>query len=168
MTNFDRAFKMIVGEEGVYSNDPEDNGNWTGGKKGYGLLKGTKYGISAKTYPRLDIENLSLDQAKEIAKNDYWDKIKGDQLPFTWGLLMFDSAYNQGPTTAIRLAQDACGVLVDGVLGPRTLAALQSGDDRRPARFMALRALRYLKDPTWQHHGYGWYTRLFAMALSAH
>lgn len=167
MTNFDWAFKQVVGEEGTYSDDPEDNGNWTGGQKGKGILKGTKYGVSAKAYPNLDIKNLTLDQAKKIAREEYWDKIRGDELPKLWSLIMFDCAYNQGWPIAIRLAQDACGVTVDGVFGQRTMNAIHSGDDRRPARFMALRALRYLKDPTWSHHGYGWYTRLFVMAFEA-
>jgi hypothetical protein len=44
---FDRAFEETIGLEGGFSRNPDDNGNWTGGRRGLGELKGTKYGISA-------------------------------------------------------------------------------------------------------------------------
>lgn len=47
MITFEEAFDRLIGHEGGYSDDPTDNGNWTGGKRGAGLLKGTKYGIGA-------------------------------------------------------------------------------------------------------------------------
>ena len=55
MADFDKAFDIIVGVEGGFSLDPNDPGNWTGGKRGVGELKGTRWGISAKSYPHLDI-----------------------------------------------------------------------------------------------------------------
>jgi hypothetical protein len=55
---FDRTFEQTIGLEGGFSRDADDNGSWTGGRKGLGDLKGTKYGISAAQYPSLDIEHL--------------------------------------------------------------------------------------------------------------
>lgn len=43
-----------------YSNDPNDRGNWTGHNVGVGILKGTKYGIAAHAYPRLDIKKSNV------------------------------------------------------------------------------------------------------------
>lgn len=165
---FDRCFRAIVNSEGVFDDDPQDSGNWTGGQIGLGQLEGTKYGISAAAYPNLGIRGLSLEDARAIYLRDYWTRIRADEYPnFTWQLLMFDCAVNQGVPSAIILLQDAVGVTVDGKLGPRTLTAMRSGDDRRPARFMALRALRYQKHPKFARFGYGWFTRLFATALEA-
>ena len=65
---FDQAFERLIGHEGNFTNDKDDRGNWTTGIIGKGQLKGTKYGISAMTYPQLDIKNLTLDQAKQIYK----------------------------------------------------------------------------------------------------
>jgi len=50
---------------------PEDDSNCAGSKQGRGELKGTKYGIAAKSYPHLDIKNLTLDQAKAIYMQDF-------------------------------------------------------------------------------------------------
>lgn len=62
----------------------------------------TKFGISQRSYPDLDIASITLDQAKALYKRDYWDVINGHQ--FSKGLaLLLDCAINQGPTTAIKL-----------------------------------------------------------------
>ena len=77
---FDRAFEETISLEGGFSRDPDDNGNWTGGRKGLGELKGTKYGISAAQYPSLDIENLTPHGAKEIYRRDYWNPLRLDSI----------------------------------------------------------------------------------------
>lgn len=66
MYNFKKAFELTVGHEGGYGNDKRDRGNWTTGVIGEGELKGTKYGVSAMSYPDYDIENLTLEQAEKI------------------------------------------------------------------------------------------------------
>ena len=58
--DFKQAFDLLIGHEGGYTNNPNDPGNWTGGKVNSGTLRGTKYGISAASYPTLDIKNLGL------------------------------------------------------------------------------------------------------------
>jgi lysozyme family protein len=58
--DFLRAFELLVGHEGGFTDDPRDTGSWTGGNAGAGQLKGRKYGISAASYPNLDIKNLQL------------------------------------------------------------------------------------------------------------
>ena len=72
--DFLKAFELLIGHEGAYGNDPADPGNWTGGARGRGKLKGTKYGISAASYPTLDIANLTLGQVEDIYERDYWAK----------------------------------------------------------------------------------------------
>lgn len=85
----------------------------------------TKYGVSQKAYPDLDIRNLSFNDAAEIFKTDYWDLVKGDQLPSPLNIYVADAAYNMGPGTAIKILQKALGnVSVDGRWGPRTQAAV--------------------------------------------
>jgi lysozyme family protein len=156
VTAFNRAFRIVVGEEGGYVNDPRDPGGET------------KYGISKRAYPDEDIRNLTLDRARELYRRDYWDRVRGDELPYRWALLVFDAAVNQGVEPAVRMMQDALGVMVDGRIGPRTLAAAQSDDDRRPARFLALRVFRYQRTANFDRFGYGWITRCFVIALEAH
>ena len=63
--NFDKAFELLIGHEGGYTTNPKDAGNWTGGKQGVGVNKGTKYGIAANSYPSLDIKNLTQIKPKQ-------------------------------------------------------------------------------------------------------
>ena len=63
---FNLMFDKLIGAEGGFQNDPKDRGNWTSGIIGKGECKGTKYGVSAMAYPDLDIENLTIEQAKKI------------------------------------------------------------------------------------------------------
>lgn len=122
--NFDKAFDLLIGHEGGFTNLRTDPGNWTGGKVGSGTLKGTKYGIAANSYPNLDIKNITLQQAKQIYKRDYWDKVKGDQLPPELAFHVFDMAVNGGISRGIKLLQKTVGTTEDGLIGPATLAAV--------------------------------------------
>jgi lysozyme family protein len=166
MSNFDRALALVVGVEGDFSNDPTDPGNWTGGKCGVGVLKGTKRGISAAQYPNLDIENLTDEQIGSIYEADYWNACQCDALPWPLALLVFDCAVNQGQPTARVTLQHALGVAADGVIGPATLTAAQHSSVYHAARFMALRGLRYTQSSLFTRDGEGWFVRLFTVALS--
>jgi lysozyme family protein len=157
MSAFDDSFAELLGEEGGLSLDPKDPGNWTGGKVGVGTLVGSKYGISAASYPTLDIPNLTLQQAKDIAKRDYWDAVRGDDLPPSVGHALFDCAYNQGVGTAVKLFQKALGVTPDGVFGPGTMAAFRAVPLKTFARaFTIARIVRYSMGPGWMSDAKGW------------
>lgn len=152
---FTDAFAYVVGEEGKLSMDPQDPGNWANG-----VLKGTKYGISAASYPLLDIANLSLSDAQAIYRRDFWNKIGGDSLPYGNALCLFDFAVNAGRGEATRCAQRALGLGVDGILGPKTMAALQ---DTPPQVFAPLftsaRIAAYHLMAGFEHDGDGWVAR---------
>lgn len=167
MSDFDRAFPIIVGIEAGYTTDPQDPGNWTGGKPNVGELKGTKYGISAAAYPNIDIANLTVDGAKALYKADYWDAVEGDYLPWPLSCLVFDCAVNQGQGTAKQLLQAALSVAVDGSIGPATLKAATASTPWHDAHFMNLRRVKYMQAPNWAHDGDGWMHRLFEVALQA-
>lgn len=160
MSAFDDAFTYVVGEEGGLSMNPKDRGNWTSGIVGQGSLKGTKYGISAMAYPNEDIANLTLDRAKVLYKQDYWDKVSGDDLPPGIGLGVFDAAVNQGIGEAAILLQKAAGVTADGVIGRGTIAAANAADPKRLAHdFTTLRIVRYTNTNGWLDNGRGWVGR---------
>ena len=126
--NFDKAFELLIGHEGGFTQNPKDAGNWTSGKVGVGVNKGTKYGIASNSYPDLDIKNLTLDHAKLIYKRDYWNKIKGDELPIGLAFHVFDMAVNSGVSRGIKLLQKTIGTTEDGIIGAKTLAAVKSMD----------------------------------------
>ena len=87
--DFDKALKFILKWEGGYSNDPRDPGGET------------KFGISKRSYPELDISKLTLEQAKEIYYQNYWLKAGCDELPFPFNIVVFDTAVNMGRRRAI-------------------------------------------------------------------
>lgn len=149
--NFDQAFPLLVNIEGGYVNDPNDPGGET------------KYGISKRSYPQLDIKNLTLDQAKQIYLKDYWGIVGCDAVPDILKYDLFDMSVNQGQETAIKCLQHAVGETEDGILGPHTLQAVQSTPSYRLLfRFDAARLVHYAEalDASWLEFGRGWIRRV--------
>ena len=148
MGDFHRCISLILGEEGGIANHRKDPG---------GL---TNYGISQRSDPTLNIAALTLDDAKAIYRRDYWNPIRGDELPSGLDLTLFDSAINQGPDTATLLLQHALQIKADGRLGPITLAASIQAMPNLLDAFDAERALRYEFNRNEEVFGRGWYRRL--------
>lgn len=155
MTYFERAIDVVLAEEGGYVNDPRDPGGET------------KFGISKRQYPDIDIAALSVSAAKDIYRRDYWDVCKCDDLPWPMCLFVFDSAVNQGVGAAVRMLQRAINVPQDGILGLRTMAAAAKARPWHVARFMAFRAMRYQSTRNFDRFGEGWLIRLFRVAMEA-
>lgn len=167
---FDACFAAMIGNEGGFSLEESDPGNWTGGRVGAGRLLGTRWGISAAAYPTLDIAALTLDDARAIYLQRYWGA--GDHLPAPLALLWFDAAVNLGVAGAARLLQLAVGAEQDGLLGPATLAAVARqvaaiGPDAMCAEFLARRVLLMAALPTWRTFGLGWARRLCRLPWQA-
>lgn len=154
--SFDKAFPIIIAAEGGYVNDKRDPGGET------------KFGISKRAYPDLDIKALTLNDAKSIYRKDYWQAAGCDLMPWPMSLCVFDAAVNQGLFTAVALAQKAMNLPDDGVIGPRTKKAFQECSEENISDFMALRACRYANTKNFEIYGRGWMKRLFHVILSAH
>lgn len=164
--DFDTAFEKLIGHEGGFQNDTHDRANWTTGKIGIGTLKGTKYGISAMSYPSEDIVNLTLDRAKFLYKRDFWGPVGCDLVPDEVKFDLFDTAVHTSapgrPVTAIKMLQRALGVTDDGVLGSRTALAISNIHPLRlVARFNGER-LDYTNNNREQfaRFGVGWTQRI--------
>lgn len=158
---FDQAFERLIGHEGGYSIDSKDPGNWTGGKVGVGILKGTKYGIAANTYPNLDIKNLTLAQAKQIYKKDWWDKLGADHLHSAIVFQLWDFAINAGKKRAVMELQQAVNIKADGIIGPKTIAAVQNENLNDVLLTLTAERLRfYTSLGTWPTYGKGWTNRV--------
>jgi lysozyme family protein len=173
--DFLRCFGLLIGHEGGYSNDSADAGNWTGGKTEVGELKGTKYGISAASYPDLDIRALTLTDAQNIYEHDYWEKAACPDLPPRLAFAVFDAAVNNGPGRAVRWLQGAVGAGQDGVYGPATKAAIEHAvrvdpDDLALAQEVHAQRIYFMANlDAWKTYGLGWARRLAAVpAQGAH
>lgn len=159
--NFDKAFELLIGHEGGYTTLRSDPGNWTGGKVGVGVLKGTKYGIAANSYPNEDIKNLTLARAKQIYKRDYWDKVWGDRLPASLAFHVFDMAVNSGISRGVKLLQKTVGSAQDGIMGPATLRAAQAMDVNAAIMLYSANRLKfYTSLSTFGTFGKGWTNRV--------
>lgn len=124
MTRFDDAVAWVLARETVFQKGHYGDYDYvisTNIKEDRGGL--TKYGIDQRSHPNIDIEALTLQQAKEIYKKEYWLPGKCDRLPWPLSLVHFDGCVNVGIGQAARFLQRAIGVRDDGVIGPKTLAA---------------------------------------------
>ncbi len=130
----------------------------------------TKYGVSQKSYPDVDIRNLTYEDAVDIFKEDYWYPARADQLPSPLNLYVVDMAYNAGPRTSIKLLQRALGsVSVDGRWGPRTQAAVARYDvDALCVLFNTERVRSYMGMRNYDKYGRGWLNRVFRLIDRAH
>ena len=85
----------------------------------------TKYGISSRYHPDVDIANLTLEEAIRIYSRDYWTVLNCDAIRLVrarWKL--FDMGVNLGTATAAILTQKILGVPIDGIVGMVTVGAL--------------------------------------------
>lgn len=144
--NFDDAFTRLLGNEGGLVDNPNDPG---------GL---TNWGISQRSYPHVDIRNLTQDEAKALYFRDFWNPI-GDADPAI-KFQVFDFAVNSGIQTAIRKLQAAIGVADDGHWGPMSAAKLASMDKNDVLmRFIGQRLRFWTALSTWPTFGKGWANR---------
>ena len=86
---FNKIISFVLEEEGGYVNNPNDAGGET------------KFGISKRSYPNVDIKNLTKEQAIEIYRKDYW-KEEWEALGFPMAACMLDTSINMGPGRAKR------------------------------------------------------------------
>ena len=147
--DFDTAFDRLMGSEGGYVNNPNDPGGET------------QWGIAKRSYPNVDIANLTKDGAKEIYRRDFWDSL-GDT-PASIKFQVFDFAVNSGIQTAIRKLQAAIGVADDGHWGDVSAAKLASLNPSAVLmRFVAQRIRFWTSLSTWPTFGKGWANRAAA------
>lgn len=153
--HYKKIIAKVIEREGgaTITNDSDDPG---------GL---TKYGISKRANPDVDIENLTLDQAIDIYKERYWDSSKAEQLPDELAECYFDMVVNAGRRRAVKILQEACNhkgynLVVDGMIGPNTIMACKGLDAER---FRAFRVKYYVelvnRKPTLMKYYFGWFRR---------
>jgi len=128
---FERAVARLLGDEGGYVDNPADPGGET------------KFGITKREYPKVDIAALTRAEAIAIYFRDWWQRYRYSELPGPIAAKTFDLAVNIGPDHAVRCVQRAlraCGrrVTEDGTIGRATIVA--AGAANQLALIAALRA----------------------------
>lgn len=151
--SFERAFREQIPIEGGYSDNPRDSG----GQTMYGITEA----VARRNGYRGAMRDMPLETARQMYKAQYWDLVRLDGVNALSAALaqeLFDIAVNSGPSVAGRFLQRALNALnnkqqyysdlvVDGIVGPATLAALRAYLDRRGTigETVALRALNALQ-----------------------
>lgn len=147
--NFDQSFEKLLGHEGGYTPGKGDPGGET------------KFGISHRAYPGEDIKGLTLARAKEIYARDYWGPAGCDALPDAAKFQVFDMAVNSGVHQTVQTLQRAVGSVPDGILGPKTLQAIQSMPAPRfIAKFNGNRLAFMAGLTNWPAFSRGWALRI--------
>lgn len=133
----------------------------------------TKWGISKRGNPDIDIANLTREGAIEIYKERYWDLYNIGRLPPALSLLVFDFGLNAFPPVAIRLLQFTLRIKTDGIIGEKTAATARAFRPQSELRALFSEArLRYYEDlakndPALIQYLRGWRLRCFRVADEA-
>ncbi|GHU17859.1 hypothetical protein FACS189472_05360 [Alphaproteobacteria bacterium] len=160
-SKFLKAFKYLMYHEGGYSNNPADAGGET------------KYGISKRSYPHLDIKKLTQDQARHIYFVDFWLKAKCEQIEDeNISIKFFDLCVNTGIAQAVKLIQRSLrstgiSVTEDGIIGSITLAAINNADSTDLLAALKSEAAGYYRlianiSPSQQTFINGWLRRAYS------
>lgn len=165
----DKLISQVFSLEGGYSTDKADTGNYLSGDTS-GEFIGSNHGISAdvlarhlgKTPTAKDMRNLTKETARDIYKNNYWDKFSMDSLPEDLQPIVFNAVVNsQGH--AVKVMQKLLGVEEDGVVGPETREAMKSATFTKE-QFKDNLLEKYKTFSTWPQHGKGWTNRFTELA----
>ena len=155
MAAFDDAVRVVLKHEGGYVNHPEDPGGET------------KYGISKRSYPDLNIKALTKEDAIDIYRRDWWDKYGYGMLPDDIAIKVFDLAVNMGAGQAHQLLQIAlndCGthLVIDGKLGAKTVAAVNTASPDSLMFHLLDRGEMYYRRLNKPQFLAGWLRRLYS------
>lgn len=158
--NWDEALKHILKYEGGYVNHKDD----PGGRTNLGVTQRVWEEWTGKPATEEDMRGLTPAMVSPLYKKRYWDAVRGDDLPSGVDLCVFDCAVNAGVGRASKFLQQAVGVSADGVIGPKTLAAVTAkpADDVIEA-FCNLREAHFKSLSTFATFGKGWMNRLGAV-----
>jgi lysozyme family protein len=111
----------------------------------------TMLGVTQRTYDRWrdkhglgrrTVRHIAMEEVKAIAAVEYSEAAGCEMMPTRVAVAHFDAAYNMGPQAAIRTLQRALGVEVDGIVGPKTILAI---DEFTPERMLIARMRAYYR-----------------------
>jgi lysozyme family protein len=162
--NFNNALAQTLTYEGGWANNANDPGG------------ATMRGITLRTYAKWlgrhvtkdELRGIPIAHVRAIYAEDYWHTVRGDELPTGVDLAVFDAAVNSGPKQAILWLQRAVGVEDDGVIGPKTISAVNEAEPDDIIRSVCGQRLHMLKSlRTWTYFWRGWSSRIDGIERTA-
>lgn len=156
--NFILCLTHVLDSEKGYVDNPHDKG----GPTNCGITQ-HQYDVwrVAHGQPTRSVQFIDPNEVEAIYAAWYWTPIQGDQLPAGVDYCVFDGAVNSGPHTAVEWLQQALGVMVDGQVGPGTLAATKVADAKQLISDICERRLDFDRSlKTWPYFSRGWSARI--------
>lgn len=161
--NYQSSLLAMFGHEGGWSNHKDDPGG------------ATNFGVTQRVFnvwrmlngkPVESVRRITILEAGQIYKKQYWDVVKADFLPYGLDYALFDYAVNSGPVKAVKELQKALGIRSDGVIGAETELHIRnlSGQTEKIKSMIGriqrdrLAFLKRLKH--WKTFGRGWTRRV--------
>lgn len=167
MARVDILLPFILSFEGGYVNDPVDRGGAT--NKGVTIATWRRVGYDKDGDGDIDVDDLKLltdrDVSDRVLKPHYWDRWKADQIRSqSVANILVDWVWGSG-AYGVKIPQQLLGVTADGIVGPKTLAALNAQDPRTLFERIKARRVQYLEtfirnNPAQARFRKGWMRRL--------
>ena len=161
MDTFERALSFVLRWEGGYRlhrNPTETHYTYAGiYQKAYPRWEGWKYIFSGE-------EEKAKELVKEFYRLNFWKRLKCDHMPPKVAVAVFDTGVNLGVRRSARGLQKTLGVVADGIIGPKTIAAVNRANEEELVReFLKRRVIYYSKLSCEKFNIYkrGWVSRVF-------
>ena len=134
---FEKALKRILKHEGGFVNDPLDSGGITN----LGVTKRVWEEFVGHPVSEADMRALTPEIIAPMYKMKYWNSSYCEVLPKGLDYVVFDFAVNAGTGRSVKTLQSAIGCVADGVIGPKTMAAINDAEPKNLiAKFSDARA----------------------------
>ena len=154
--NFEECMARLLEHEGGYVWHAQD----PGGETNFGVTRAVYEQYVGRQVMNGEMEGLTHDDVYPIYKENYWDAVRGDDLPSGVDWSTFDWAVNSGKSRASKALQRIVGVEADGGIGPMTLQAVAEADPEE-----IIKQMHYVRDKfyrsldTFEVFGKGWVRR---------
>ena len=156
LENFAKSIEAVLEHEGGYVDHPED----PGGRTNMGITQAVYEKYLGRDVTEEEMRNMKIGDVRLIYRANYWDKVKGDELPSGVDFCVFDWAVNSGVSRSSKALQSILGVTADGVIGPNTLKAVNAANTQELIDELTKdREEFYKKLSTFDTFGKGWLRR---------
>lgn len=157
-SNYENCYRFTQKWEGGYVNHPKDPGGATNRgviQRVYDSYRGRR-GLAKRS-----VRYIEDNEVREIYRKQYWDAVRGDDLPMGVDLAVWDFGVNSGPTRAVKYLQKVIGARIDGVIGEATLEALERHDPVDVVQKICRERQSFVRGlRTYKTFGKGWERRI--------
>jgi len=155
-SNFSSSLALLLKHEGGYVNHPDD----PGGRTNQGITQRVYEKFLGRDVTEEEMKDMPPDKVFAIYKTQYWNRVRGDDLPTGVDLCVFDWAVNAGTSRAGKALQQIAGVPDDGIIGSQTVAATSKCDPAQVVEEISQKREDFYRGlRTFDTFGRGWLRR---------